>query len=151
MKYLACAFRNGVMLYSSKVTSEQIMFFKDNVCSMFNVDVESLNIVKYDLEEINKFESYESFSTKISETEVSLVSFKETEVDTAVAVDMMNAPMSELEEFYSEEEIQLILDNRDVWFQNEEAELPNKVARRIKYGKKIVKEESVVATLQPEL
>jgi hypothetical protein len=151
MKYLVCAFRNNVMLKSERVNSEQIMFFKDNICSQFNVTEESLTLVKYNLEKVQSFEQCEGYAVKVGVDKISLVQFVESEVDTAVAVDMMTAPMSELQEYYSEEEIQKILDNRDVWTMNDEAELPNQVRRAIKYGKQTVKEEIVIATLQPEV
>lgn len=150
MKYLACAFRNNVLLYSARVTPEQIMYFKDNVCSMFNVKLESLTLVKYDLASVQSFERNEGFVTKIGKTQVSLVKVVNEPQEFAEAVDMMTAPMEELEEFYSAEEIQLILENRDVWAQDEEAELPNQVARRIKTVTKTVTQETVIATLQPE-
>jgi hypothetical protein len=147
MKYLACAFRNGVMIHSARVTPEQIMFFKDNVCSQFNVLPESLTLVKYDLTAVKRLEGYENCSIKIGVDAANLVLFQDKEIDTAEAVDMMTASLEELAEFYSEDEIVLIMENREM---EDESEF-HPVARRIKYGKKQIKEESVIETLQPEL
>lgn len=150
MKYLACAFRNNVLLYSARVTSEQIMYFKENVCSMFNVSLESLTLVKYDLAAVQSFERNEGFVTKVGVNEISLVKFINEPQEFAELVDMMTATMEELEEFYSEEEILFILENREVFELNSEADLPHKVARKIKTVIKTVTQETVIATLQPE-
>jgi hypothetical protein len=148
MKYLACAFRNNVLLYSARVTSEQIMYFKENVCSMFNVALESLTLVKYDLAAVQSFERNEGFVTKVGIDKVSLVKFINEPQEFAEVVDMMTASMSELEEFYSEEEVIFIIENREALELGEE--LPHKVARKIKTVIKTVTQETVIATLQPE-
>jgi len=158
MKYLACAFRNNILVRATKMESEQVTFFIENVASSTGTTPNKLQLVLYNLNNYEALADNTELVLKITSTKVTLVNFKDIETESHKQVNIDTATAAELAEYYSEEELLMINTNKQFMSSMSAEEktqeviiLPYEIPARFKKETKKVKGETIVATIYPEV
>lgn len=159
MKYLMCAFRNNILLKTAKLDRELEGNFRFDCANSVGVEVDSIKVVKFNLDKYEYMCQFSELTVKISKDAIKLVRFEDEMKEIASAVDKMTASEEELSEFYDEDEIAKIHENREWYATLTEEELrngalyniPHRVAIRVKTEMKRVKEEILISSIAPEV
>lgn len=105
------------MLRHTEVNQTQEQSFAQSVCDEFMVDINSLVIVKYEMQEIKQFKMTSTPRNpkiiKIASDKVELVALEDEEFETESVIDTLAAPMEIIEEFYTPSEVTDIIANRE--------------------------------------